>query len=162
MQIRALFERACSAGAAEHHHAILCFTPCVPRRRDKKPDPKEQVKKWKQQMRAEERKVDRQITSTVVPAKPRQDAPRTHLPCHCHCRNKERGDEGEAIDQTSSQEGRYIHGQAACQGDCTLSQGRSAAAHIKGADELGRHADAEPDGCVRLPCTAHSASAGCP
>ena len=31
--------------------------------KSKPSDPKEQVKKWKQQMRAEERKVDRQITS---------------------------------------------------------------------------------------------------
>ena len=34
--------------------------------REKKPDPKEQVKKWKQQMRAEERKIDRQINSELA------------------------------------------------------------------------------------------------
>ena len=40
--------------------ASLCTHP---RRRSKAPDPKEKVKEWKKQMRGEERKLDRQITS---------------------------------------------------------------------------------------------------
>lgn len=41
-------------------------SPCMhPRRRSKAPDPKEQVKEWKKQMRGEERKLDRQITSEL-------------------------------------------------------------------------------------------------
>ena len=41
-------------------------SPCMhPRRRSKAPDPKEQVKEWKKQMRGEERKLDRQIMSEL-------------------------------------------------------------------------------------------------
>ena len=56
----------CSAGELSPlvHRPPSSASLCThPRRRSKAPDPKEKVKEWKKQMRAEERKLDRQITS---------------------------------------------------------------------------------------------------
>ena len=56
----------CSAGELSPlvHRPPSSASLCThPRRRSKAPDPKDKVKEWKKQMRAEERKLDRQITS---------------------------------------------------------------------------------------------------
>ena len=56
----------CSAGELSPlvHRPPSSASLCThPRRRSKAPDPKEKVKEWKKQMRGEERKLDRQITS---------------------------------------------------------------------------------------------------
>ena len=67
---RALFRRLSSCLAGELsplvHRPPNSASSCThPPRRSKAPDPKEQVKEWKKQMRGEERKLDRQIQSEL-------------------------------------------------------------------------------------------------
>ena len=142
----------CSAGELSPlvHRPPSSASLCThPRRRSKAPDPKEKVKEWKKQMRGEERKLDRQITSEA--RLPPRRAAALADPSPANARNKKRGDEGEAVGQAGRQAGRHVHRQDAREGDRALSQGHGAAVHVKGADELGRHADAEPAGCARPP-----------
>ena len=66
---RALFRlSSCLAGELSPlvHRPPNSASSCThPPRRSKAPDPKEQVKEWKKQMRGEERKLDRQIQSEL-------------------------------------------------------------------------------------------------
>ena len=61
--VRMAGSRPCPSPARSSDRCRCCV---VVHAREKKPDPKEQVKKWKQQMRAEERKIDRQINSELA------------------------------------------------------------------------------------------------
>ena len=66
--VRCVRLSSCLAGELSPlvHRPPNSASPCThPRRRSKAPDPKEQVKEWKKQMRGEERKLDRQIMSEL-------------------------------------------------------------------------------------------------
>ena len=67
-RVRCVRLSSCLAGELSPlvHRPPNSASPCThPRRRSKAPDPKEQVKEWKKQMRGEERKLDRQIMSEL-------------------------------------------------------------------------------------------------